>query len=157
VQPLPSQKPPEQPPSTQPQPSAEHAVRRAAVQPSPSVQNAPEQFSLAHSQPYWPQSRIRWALQPSPEQRPLAQLAHGTPTLTHWLFALHTCGCAPSQRSAPARHWHTPAPRHSGVSPEHAVSSCHVPALVHTRGVLPEQLRVPGTHSPPHVPLAWQT
>jgi hypothetical protein len=26
--------------------------------------------------------------------------------------------------------------------------------LLHTRGVLPEQLRVPGTQVPPHVPVA---
>jgi hypothetical protein len=98
-----------------------------------------------------------WALQPSPEQRPAEQLAHAAPTLLHWLLALHSCGCVPLQRSEPGRQRHWPSAWHSGVSPEHAVSLCQVPAFVHTRGVLPEQLRVPGTHCPPHVPGLTQT
>jgi hypothetical protein len=40
------------------------------------------------------------------------------------------------------------------VSPEHSVSFCHAPALLHLRGVLPAQLRVPGTQLPPQLPLA---
>jgi hypothetical protein len=155
VQPLPSQKPPLQPPSTQPQPIAEQAVRRAAVQPSPLSQNAPPHALFAQAQPNCPQSLACWAPQPSFTQRPaLAQVAHAAPTLTHWLLALHTCGCAPVQIVVPGSHTHCPAPRQIGVSPEHAVSFRHKPAFVHTFGVLPAQVRVPGTHAPPQVPLA---
>jgi hypothetical protein len=58
------------------------------------------------------------------------------------------------QRVVPGAHTHCPAPLHTGVAPEHAVSFRHKPAFVHTFGVLPAHVLVPGTHDPPHVPVA---
>lgn len=83
VQPVPTQKPPEHRPSTQPQPSAEQAVRRAAVQPSPA-QKAPPQFPLSQPQPKVPpHSRMRGSVQPSCGHKPSLHFAQGAPTLTH--------------------------------------------------------------------------
>jgi hypothetical protein len=97
------------------------------------------------------------SLQPSPEQRPSLQVAHGAPTSTHSLAALHTCGCVVSlQRSEPGRQPHCPA-THNGAVPEHSLSVCHVPSSVHTVGALSAQLRAPGEHSPPHSPSSVHT
>jgi hypothetical protein len=54
------------------------------------LQKAPEQTSLAHSQPTIPQLLMLVALHPSPEQRASLQFAQGGPTSTHWLLALQT-------------------------------------------------------------------
>jgi hypothetical protein len=103
-----------------------------------------------------PQKVRRAAVHPSPEQRPSAQFEHAAPTLTHSLLASHTWGCEALQRRLPGRHRQWPAWQ-TGVAPEHALWLCHVPSSEHTRGALPEQLRVPGVHSPAHSPAPVHT
>jgi hypothetical protein len=104
-------------------------------------------------QPTMPQLLALVGSQPSVEHWPLLQLAQGAPTATHSLSSLQTCGCVLLQREAPGRQRQRPPPMHSGSVPEQAVSLRQRPWSLHTRGVVPVQLRVPGTHSPAHWPF----